>query len=78
MHIQIIIHVITLTNYYNVKNVFILQIITAQLMWKQKNNRVNKMITLPSMHIQFILNYITLTDYYNVKNTFKSQVTTAQ
>ena len=36
MHIQIIIHVITLTNYYKGKNAFISKIITAQLMWKQK------------------------------------------
>ena len=43
-----------------------------------KNNRVNKMKTLPSIQIDFILHHITLTSYYNAKNTFRSQVITAQ
>ena len=44
---------------------------------KIKNNRVNKMKTLPSIYTQFILHYITLTNYYNAKNIFRSQVITA-
>ena len=43
-------------------------------MWKQKNNRVNKMTTLNSIHLEIMLHYITLTNYYIVKNTFRSQV----
>ena len=43
-------------------------------MWKQKNNRVNKIKILPSIH-RF---YITLTSYYNAEDTFRLKVITAQ
>ena len=43
----------------------------------EKNNRVNKMITLNSIQLEIILHYITLTNYYIVKYMFRSQVITA-
>ena len=46
-------------------------------MWKQKNNRVNKITTLSLIHLEIILYYMTLTNYYIVKNTFRSQIITA-
>ena len=77
IHLEIILHYITLTNYYIVKDTFRSQVITAMLMWKQKNNRLNKMTTLSLIHLEIILYYITLTGYYIVKDTFRSQVITA-
>ena len=41
IHIDFILHSITLTNYYNAKNTFRSQIVKAQHTWKQKNT-VNK------------------------------------
>ena len=74
IHLEIILHYITLTTYYIVKDTIKSQVITA---WKQKNNRVNKMTTLNSIHLEIILHYITLTNYYIVKDTFTSQIITA-
>ena len=51
IHLEIMLHYITLTLYYIVKDTFRLQVITAMEMWKQKNNSVNKMITLNSIEI---------------------------
>ena len=46
IHLEIILHYITLTSYYIVKDTFRLQAVKAMKMWKQKkNNRVNKMTT---------------------------------
>ena len=43
-----------------------------------KNNRANKMKTLPSIHIDFLLHDITLTGYYNAKNICRAQVITVK
>ena len=51
IHLEIMLHYITFTLYYIVKDTFRLQVITAMEMWKQKNNSVNKMITLNSIEI---------------------------
>ena len=72
IHIEFILHYITLTNYYNAKNIFKSQVTTAQQNVVMKKNKVNKMTNQPSIHIDYILYYITLTTYYKAKNTCRA------
>ena len=74
IHLEKILHYITLTDYYIVKDTLITNNHSNLNVNTEKNNRVNKMTTLNSIHLEIILHYITLTDYYIVKDTFISQV----
>ena len=71
MHLEFTLQYITLTNYYIVKDTFRREIITEPLMWKQKNNRVNKMTKLHSIYLEFTLQYIIFTCYYIVMDKFR-------
>ena len=77
IHLQIILHYITVINYYIIKGRLRSQVITAIKCGNKQNNRVNKMTILNLTHLQIILHYITLTNYYIVKDTFRDLVTTA-
>ena len=75
---QIILHYITLTDYYIVKRHILLTSNHSNINLEiNKNNRVNKTIILNLIHLQIIQHYITLKIYYIAKDTLRSQVTTA-
>ena len=72
IHLQIILHYITFTDYYIVKDIFRLTSIHSNVNVEiNKNNRVNKMTILKSIHLQIILHYIIPTNYYVVKDTLR-------
>ena len=78
IHLQIILHYVTLADYYIAKrHIQLTSNHSNENVEISKNNRVNKMIILNLIHLQIILNYITLTIYYIVKDRLMSQVTTA-
>ena len=70
IHLEIILHYITLTTYYIVKDIRMTNN-HSNVNVETKNNRVNKMTTLNSIHLEIILHYITLTNYYIVKDTIE-------
>ena len=71
IHLQIILHYITLTTIIYCKGHIQLTSNHSNVNVKiNKNNRVNKMTISNPIHLQIILQYITLTDYYIVKDTF--------
>ena len=79
IHLEIILHCITLTDYLYCKGHIRMTNNHSNVnVETEKNNRVNKMATLNSIHLKIILHYITLTNYYIVKDTFRSQIITAK
>ena len=71
IHLQIIVHYITLTDYYNYckKHILLTSNYSNINLEINKNNRINKMIILNLIHLQIILHYIILIKYYIVKDT---------
>ena len=69
IHLQIILHYITLTNYYIIKDTQVTSNhcnVNAEI---EKTIELNKLTTLNSIDLQIILHYITLTNYYIVKDS---------